>query len=55
MGILALITMVIWVLQINELIRPAEKQDNRKTILLTTFGCLFTTILTINLFQNFIS
>ena len=54
-GILALITMAIWFIQIHELIKPDEKQNNRKTLILTTFGCLLTTILTVDLIQNFLA
>ncbi|WP_187393503.1 hypothetical protein [Bacillus sp. E214] len=54
-GILALVTMTIWIIQINELNKPEEKQDNRKTIILTSCGCLLTTVLTVHLFQNFIA
>jgi hypothetical protein len=54
-GILALVTMILWIIQINELLKPEEKQDNRKTIILTSFGCLLTTVLTVHLFQNFIA
>ncbi|WP_186731342.1 hypothetical protein [Rummeliibacillus suwonensis] len=54
-GILALVTMAVWIIQIYEFIKHEEKQDNRKTILLTSFGCLLTTILTIHLIQNFIA
>ncbi|WP_197089934.1 hypothetical protein [Bacillus sp. FJAT-27916] len=54
-GFLALITMAIWVIQMNELMKPEENQDNRKTIVFTSFGCLLTTILTVQLFQHFIA
>ena len=54
-GILALVTMTIWIIQINEFNKPEEKQDNRKTIVLTSFGCLLTTVLTVHLFQYFIA
>ncbi|WP_088350678.1 hypothetical protein [Ureibacillus massiliensis] len=54
-GILALLTIVVWYIQINELIKPEEKKDNRKVILLTAFGCLLTAFLTIKLFQMFIA
>ncbi|BDH60454.1 hypothetical protein MTP04_05840 [Lysinibacillus sp. PLM2] len=54
-GILALLTIVVWYIQINELIKPEEKKDNRKVIILTAFGCILTIVLTVNLFQNFIA
>ncbi|MGG4266265.1 hypothetical protein [Peribacillus simplex] len=53
-GVLALVTTVIWIVQIYELIKPEEKQDNRKIIVLMSFGCLLTTVLTVHLFQSFI-
>ncbi|PYF06094.1 hypothetical protein [Ureibacillus chungkukjangi] len=55
MGILALITMAVWFIQINEFNKPKEKQNNRKTILLTSFGCLLTLVLTVDLFKNFLA
>ncbi|MFJ7829502.1 hypothetical protein ACIQXU_04720 [Peribacillus sp. NPDC097284] len=53
-GILALVTMALWIVQIHEFFKPEEKQNNRKIIVLTSFGCLFTTILTIHQIQNFL-
>ncbi|MFJ7637930.1 hypothetical protein ACIQZM_14250 [Peribacillus sp. NPDC097206] len=53
-GILALVTMALWIVQIHEFFKPEEKQNNRKIIILTSFGCLFTTILTIHQIQNFL-
>ncbi|WP_404427767.1 hypothetical protein LG296_07055 [Ureibacillus chungkukjangi] len=55
MGILALITMAVWFIQINEFNKPKEKQNNRKTIILTSFGCLLTLVLTVDLFKNFLA
>ena len=54
-GNLSLVTMVVWTIQIYELIKSEERRDNRKTIVLTSFGCLLTAILTVHLFQNFIA
>jgi len=52
-GILALITIPVWTLLIYELIKPNEKHNNKKIILLTSFGTITTTILTVSLFQDF--
>lgn len=53
-GILALVTMGVWIIQVNEFIKPEEIQDNKKIIVLTTFGCLLTAILTVHQIQNLI-
>ena len=51
-GILALVTMALWIVQIHEFMKPEEMQNNRKIIVLTSFGCLFTTILTVHQIQS---
>ena len=55
MGILALITIAVWFKQINEFNKPKEKQNNRQTILLTSFGSLLTLVLTVDFFKNFLA
>lgn len=50
MGII--VSAIIWIAAIYELIKPAEEQNSRKVIILTSFGALSTLIITIVLFQN---
>ncbi|MFK3960270.1 hypothetical protein [Pseudalkalibacillus hwajinpoensis] len=53
-GILALVTMALAITQSYELIKPEEKQNNRKIIALTFLVTLLTAVLTIDLIKNFI-
>ncbi len=53
MGIISLITFVIWFVAIQEFLKPEKNQSNRKIITLTSAGSLLTLVLTISLFQNF--
>lgn len=53
-GILALVTMALAIKQSYELIKPEEKQNNRKIIALTFLVTLLTAVLTIDLIKNFI-
>lgn len=52
-GIISIITFVVWFLAIQEFAKPEKIQSNRKIITLTTTGSLLTIVLTISLFQNF--
>lgn len=53
LGIISLITFVIWFVAIQEILKPKKDQSNRKIITLTSAGSLLTLVLTISLFQNF--
>lgn len=53
-GIIALITMAIWFVAIQELLKPEKTQSNQKIITLTSAGTLLTLVLTISLVQDFI-
>lgn len=50
--IIALAAIAIWSLQTYELMKPSKEQNNRKIVLLTSAGSLFTIILTVSLFQH---
>lgn len=52
MGILSLITFVIWFVAIQEFLKPEKNQSNRKIMMLTSAGSLLTLALTISLFQT---
>ncbi len=52
MGILSLITFVIWFVVIQEFLKPEKNQSNRKIMMLTSAGSLLTLVLTISLFQT---
>lgn len=52
-GILALLTVGIWFVAIQEFLKPEKTQSNRKIVTLTSAGSLLTLVLTISLFQNF--
>ncbi|WP_275210948.1 hypothetical protein [Priestia aryabhattai] len=52
MGILSLITFVIWFVAIQESLKPEKNQSNRKIMMLTSAGSLLTLALTISLFQT---
>ncbi|QKX52804.1 hypothetical protein HF394_19425 (plasmid) [Planococcus glaciei] len=51
-GIIALISIVIWFVAIQEFSKPEKTQSNKKLITLTSAGTLLTLILTVSLFQN---
>lgn len=51
-GLLAIVTSIIWVTMTNELMKSSETQNGRKIVTLMTAGTLFTSILTVSLFQN---
>nr|WP_142829668.1 hypothetical protein [Planococcus soli] len=51
-GLLAIVTSVIWVLMTNELAKSSETKNGRKIATLMTAGTLFTIILTVSLFQS---
>lgn len=51
-GMLAIISSVIWIAMTNELAKSSETQNGRKIVTLMTAGTLLTTILTISLFQS---
>ncbi|AYV66232.1 MULTISPECIES: hypothetical protein [Niallia] len=50
--IIALAAIAVWSIQIYELLKPSKEQNNRKIVLLTSAGSLFTIILTVSFFQN---
>ncbi len=52
MTLIIIASMFIWIVAINELIKPSKKQDDRKIIILTSFGTLSTLIITVSLFQS---
>ncbi|MDO6848001.1 hypothetical protein Q4S57_08575 [Priestia megaterium] len=52
MGIIPLITFVIWFVAIQEFLKPEKNQSNRKIMILTSAGSLLTLVLTISLFQT---
>lgn len=51
-GLLAIVTSIIWVTMTNELMKSSETQNGRKIVTLMTAGTLFTSILTVSLFQS---
>ncbi|ANU11052.1 hypothetical protein A1A1_07494 [Planococcus antarcticus DSM 14505] len=51
-GILAIVTSVIWIFISRELSKFSDVKNGRKIVTLMTAGTLFTAILTISLFQN---
>ena len=51
-GIIALISMAIWFVAIQEFLKPEKTQSNQKIIILTSAGSLLTLVLTISLFQD---
>ena len=55
MGIIPLVSIIIWIAVTYELSKPSEKQNKRNIITFTALGTLSTVILTISLFQNFTS
>ena len=52
MTLIIIASMFIWIVAINELIKPSKKQNDRKIIILTSFGTLSTLIITVSLFQS---
>ena len=52
MTLIIIASMFIWIAAINELIKPSKKQNDRKIIILTSFGTLSTLIITVSLFQS---
>lgn len=50
--IIALAAIAVWSIQIYELLKPSKEQNNRKIVLLTSAGSLFTIILTVSFFKN---
>ena len=52
MTLIIIASMFIWIYAINELIKPSNKQNNRKIITLISFGSLSTLIITVSLFQS---
>nr|WP_026672133.1 hypothetical protein [Alkalihalobacterium bogoriense] len=51
-GIISIITFVVWFLAIQEFAKPEKNQSNRKIITLTSTGSLLTLVLSISLFHN---
>ncbi len=54
-GIIPLVSILIWTIVTYELGKPSEKQNNRRIVTFTALGTLSTLILTGFLFQNYIS
>lgn len=52
-GIIGLLSIIVWYMSVKELSKPEKNQSNRKIITLTSSGTLLTLILTVSLFQNF--
>ncbi|WP_203334778.1 hypothetical protein [Planococcus beigongshangi] len=52
-GIIGLLSIIVWYMAVKELSKPEKNQSNRKIITLTSSGTLLTLILTVSLFQNF--
>lgn len=52
MTLIIIASMFIWIVAINELIKPSKKQNDRKIIILTSFGTLSTLTITVSLFQS---
>ncbi|NBJ71293.1 hypothetical protein D1839_17830 [Roseburia sp. 1XD42-34] len=50
--IVAIISIIIWIIVFRELIKSSKEENRRKIITLVSAGCLSTLILTILLFQN---
>lgn len=51
-GIIALLTMAIWIFAIQEFLKPEKTQNNQKIIILTSAGTVVAVVLTASLFQN---
>ena len=54
-NIISLTAFIIWFVAIKEFLKPEKEQSNRKIITLTSVGSLLTLVLTISLFQRFLS
>jgi Co/Zn/Cd efflux system component len=52
MSVITLASLVIWITASQELIKPSEKQNKQKIIMLTSAGTLTTAAVTISLFQS---
>ncbi|MFD2681795.1 hypothetical protein [Bacillus seohaeanensis] len=50
--IIAMASIVIWIVQSQELMKSSKEQDGGKIVILTSAGTLLTVVLTISLFQN---
>lgn len=51
-GIIALISTVIWITLIYELVKSSKDQNGRKIFLLTSTGTILTMVLSISLIQR---
>ncbi|MFD2210010.1 hypothetical protein ACFSMW_09805 [Virgibacillus halophilus] len=51
-GMIAVASTMIWIAVIYEIMKPSKEQNNRKIIILTSFGTLSTLMITIALFQD---
>jgi len=49
---IALLSIAIWYVAIQEFSKPEKKQSSRKIVTLTSAGTLLTVILTVSLFQD---
>lgn len=50
--IISIASAIVWIAAIYELLKPSEKQNNRRIITLTSFGTLSTLVITISLVQS---
>ncbi|WP_010651700.1 hypothetical protein [Oceanobacillus massiliensis] len=50
--IVAIASMVIWIMVSREIVKPSKEKNRKKMITLMSAGSLSTLILTISLFQN---
>ncbi|MBN8193464.1 hypothetical protein JI667_15040 [Bacillus sp. NTK074B] len=51
-GMLSLLTTLIWLVAIQEFLKPDKCQSNRKVMILTSAGSMLTPVLTVSLFQS---
>ncbi len=52
MTIIAIVTIVIWIVATREINQSSEEKNDRKTVMLMVVGSLLTFVLTIVLFQT---
>ncbi len=52
MTIIAIVTIVIWIVATREINQSSEEKNDRKTVMLMVVGSLLTFVLTIALFQT---
>ncbi|KAB8136750.1 hypothetical protein F9U64_09575 [Gracilibacillus oryzae] len=50
--LIAMATIVIWIAQSRELMKPSKEQSGKTIVTLTSAGSLLTLVLTISLFQS---